>query len=580
MALAIPAFAASTVSSHTTIGVFLQQADRLGGRTFLNAFQQNTWRSISWDEARQHILRVAAGLVGAGLQVGDAVMLLSQNRAAWILCDLAIQAAGGITVPVYPTLTAATTQQIAADSQAVIAVVASELIGKVTPSDRLRRLVDMDTELQEWMAHDPATSLVEEVVRRVAGLSGQDVATIIYTSGTTGDPKGVVIPHENFVAMAAAGMAAFTLGPEDVLLSLLPYSHVFERVSGIFTPLSAGATIWISRGATQLLDDIAIARPTLMMAVPRMFEKMVDRVEAQIRREPFARRLAARWALGRRPGHHLIDRLVLPKLRRRLTGGRLRFFISGGAPLDAHVEGFLWAIGVPVYQGWGLTETTSAACANRPGANRSGTVGQPLPGVDVRLASDGELLVRGPGVMREYFHNPGATAEAFDGGWFRTGDIGAIDEAGYVTITDRKKDLIKTAGGKYVAPQPLETRLERNRYIAAAVIVGDRRPFIGAVILPDWDNVINDQHLDGTPEQLVKDDRVNAVIKAGVDALNRQLASFETIKRFRLVWQPFTEENGQMTPSLKVRRHVVEMRYQRLIDEMYGAPRDGTRSTE
>lgn len=579
MVLTAHAFAASSLSPQTTTGVFFQQAERFAGRPFLYAFRESNWRSTSWTEAREQVLRVAAGLVRSGLQVGEPVMLLSQNRTEWIICDFAIQAAGGITVPVYPTLTADEIGKIASDSQAVLAIAAADLKGKLTLTQQLRRVIEMDGELASWLGADPEALLLDEVARRAAAVKPDDVATIIYTSGTTGNPKGVVIPHRNIVSMAAAGRAAFELGTEDVLLSILPYSHVFERVSGIFTPLSAGSTIWISRGAAQLLDDVAVARPTLMMAVPRMLEKIVDRVEAQVSREPLLRRIMARWALRAWLGHALVDRLVLPQLRRRLTGGRLRFLVSGGSPLDPEIERWLWAVGIPVYQGWGLTETTSAVTANLPGGRRLGTVGRPLPGVGVKTAPDGELLVQGPGVMREYFHNPLATAEAFDGTWFRTGDIGSIDASGYVTITDRKKDLIKTAGGKYVAPQPLEARLERNRYIAAAVIVGDRRPYIGAVILPAWDDLIKDHQLQGTPEQLVGDDRVNAIIRAGVDALNRQLASFETIKRFRLVWQPFTEENGQMTPSLKVRRRVVETRYQRLIDEMYGAPTDGPAAT-
>ena len=255
------------------------------------------------------------------------------------------------------------------------------------------------------------------------------------------------------------------------------------------------------------------------------------------------------------------------------TRGRLRFFFSGGAPLTADVEKFFWHLGVPIYQGWGLTETTSAVSANRAGARRAGTVGKPLPSVEVKVADDGELLVRGPGVMRGYFRNPGATAEAFADGWFRTGDIGTIDRDGYIRITDRKKDLIKTAGGKYVAPQPLEAKLQRYRYIAAAVLVGDQRPYIAALILPAWGRLTMDQHLTGTPERLVEDERVRNLIKTGIDDLNRELASFETIKRFRLVSREFTEANGELTPSLKIKRSAIQQRYQRLIDEMYSAPR-------
>ncbi|HEX9095838.1 MAG TPA: long-chain fatty acid--CoA ligase, partial [Candidatus Dormibacteraeota bacterium] len=494
--------------------------------------------------------------------------------------DLAIQASGAITVPIYPSLTAATAQRIVRDCGAELAIVSGqELVQHLASGGEPRRIVRMDREVAEWTQTEVEGGLLDAVSTRAAALKGSDVATVIYTSGTTGEPKGAVIPHESMVAMAEASRAAFELRPDDVLLSFLPYSHVFERVSGIFVPISAGASIWISRGGDHLVDDIAAVRPTLMMGVPRVFEKVVDAVQQEVSQQRLARRVIARWVLRRRIGHQLVDRLVVPTLRRRLTGGRLRFFISGGAPLTADVEDFFWRLGVPIYQGWGLTETTSAVSANRPGARRAGTVGTPLPGVEVKVADDGELLVRGPGVMRGYYRNPDATADVFADGWFRTGDIGTIDADGYITITDRKKDLIKTAGGKFIAPQPLEARLQRYRYIAAAMLVGDQRPYVAALILPAWGPLTRDQHLKGTPEQLVEDERVRSLIKDGIDALNRELASFETIKRFRLVSREFTEANGELTPSLKIKRRVLQQRYQRLIDEMYRAPRSPEAAT-
>ena len=565
---------ATAVSPRTTVGVFLRQAERFDDRPLLHYFGDQRWQSISWATARVEVLRIAAGLVGSGVRPGTAVIILAENRPEWILCDLAIQAVGAITVPIYPSLTSATAQRIVCDCGAELAIVSGqELAQRLTIGDELRRIVRMDQEVAEWTQTEADGGLLDAVSTRAAGLKGVDVATVIYTSGTTGEPKGAVIPHESMVAMAEASRAAFELRPDDVFLSFLPYSHVFEHVSGIFVPISAGASIWISRGGGHLVDDIAAVRPTLMMGVPRVFEKMVDAVEQEVSQQRPARRVIARWALRKRVGHQLVDRFVIPTLRRRLTGGRLRFFISGGAPLTADVENFFWRLGVPIYQGWGLTETTSAVSANRPGARRAGTVGKPLPGVEVKSADDGELLVRGPGVMLGYYRNPGATAEAFVDGWFKTGDIGTIDADGYITITDRKKDLIKTAGGKYVAPQPLEARLQRYRYIAAAVLVGDQRPYVAALILPAWGPLTRDQHLNGTPEQLVEDERARRVIKDGIDALNRELASFETIKRFRLVSREFTEASGELTPSLKIKRRVVQQRYQRLIDEMYSAPK-------
>jgi long-chain acyl-CoA synthetase len=564
-ALTVPLMA-TAVSPRTTVGVFLRQADRFDERPLLHYFRDQRWQSISWAAARVQVLRIAARLVAGGVRPGATVVILSENRPEWILCDLAIQAAGAVTVAIYPSLTPPTARRIVRDSGAELAIVSGqELAERLEVSGDLHRNVRMDREVAEWAQTEADGALLDGVSRRAAALKGSDVATVIYTSGTTGEPKGAVIPHESMVAMAEASVAAFELRPDDVLLSFLPYSHVFERVSGIFVPISAGASIWITRGADHLVDDIAAVRPTLMMGVPRVFEKVVDAVEQEVSQQRPARRVIARWVLRRRVGHQLVDRFVIPTLRRRLTGGRLRFFISGGAPLTADVEDFFWRLGVPIYQGWGLTETTSAVSANRPGARRAGTVGTPLPGVEVKAADDGELLVRGPGVMRGYYRNPGATAEVIADGWFKTGDIGTIDADGYITITDRKKDLIKTAGGEFIAPQPLEARLQRHRYIAAAMLVGDQRPYIAALILPAWGPLTRDQHLKGTPEQLVEDERVRSLIKDGIDALNRELASFETIKRFRLVTREFTEANGELTPSLKIKRRVLQQRYQRLI---------------
>jgi long-chain acyl-CoA synthetase len=565
---------ATVVSPRTTVGVFLRQAERFDDRPLLHYFRDQRWQSISWAAACEQVRRIAARLIGSGLRPGSAVIILAENRPEWILCDLAIQAAGAITVPIYPSLTPATAQRIVRDCGAELAIVSGqELAQRLAIGGELRQIVDMDREMAEWTQAAPDAALLDEVSMRLTALRGADVATVIYTSGTTGEPKGAVIPHESMVAMAEASLAAFELRSDDVLLSFLPYSHVFERISGIFVPIAAGASIWISRGADYLVDDISAVRPTLMMGVPRVFEKVVDAVEQEVSHQRLARRAVARWVLRRRIGHQLVDRFVIPTLRRRLTGGHLRFFISGGAPLTADVEDFFWRLGVPIYQGWGLTETTSAVSANRPGERRAGTVGKPLPGVEVKAVDDGELLVRGPGVMRGYLRNPEATAEVFADGWLKTGDIGTIDADGYITITDRKKDLIKTAGGKFIAPQPLEARLQRYRYIAAAMLVGDQRPYVAALILPAWGPLTRDQHLKGTPEQLVDDERVRSLIKDGIDALNRELASFETIKRFRLVSREFTEANGELTPSQKIKRRVVQQRYQRLIDEMYSAPR-------
>jgi long-chain acyl-CoA synthetase len=577
---------AAAVSPRTTVGLFLRQAARWGTRPLLQYACGEAWHSLSWAQAHARVLRIAAALHERGVAPGQRVLLFAENRPEWLLCDLGIQAAGALTVPVYATLSAAAAQQIARDSGASFAIVSDAArADRLAGVAGLRDVVTMDREVAGWMARASRPELGAAVARRASALAADDLATVIYTSGTSGDPKGALITHQSIVTMAEAGRDAFEVGPDDVILSFLPYAHVFERVSGLYTPLAAGATIWIARGAEHLPADIARARPTVMLGIPRLFEKMVAAVEDHVRQRPWAERAAIRAALaagkanwrGERPGTRLArsvaDRLVLAQLRQRLTGGRLRFFISGGAPLRPEVEEFFWALGVPLYQGWGLTETTSAVSANRPGAWRRGTVGRPLPGVAVRVAADGELLVRGPGVMRGYLGQPAATVQAFDEGWLRTGDVGQIDGDGYVRLTDRKKDLIKTSGGKYIAPQPLEARLQGCRYIAAAVVVGDDRPYAAALIAPDWELLRRDYGWEGTQEQLARDARVRGVIGAAIETINREVESFETIKRFRLIAEDFSEASGDLTPSQKVRRRLVQRRYRWLIDEMYGGPR-------
>ncbi|HSO93503.1 MAG TPA: AMP-binding protein, partial [Candidatus Dormibacteraeota bacterium] len=312
MNLARAPLTSSDVSARTTLGVFLRQADRLGERPLLHYFRNDRWQSISWATARTHVLRIAARLVGKGVARGMAVAILSENRQEWILCDLAIQAVGGFTVPIYPSLTPATAERIVSDSGARLVIVSSsDLAQRLANAPELPQIVLMDRDVGEWTQNEPEGALVDAVSARLAALAGTDIATVIYTSGTTGEPKGAVISHESMVAMAQASLAAFELRDDDLLLSFLPYSHVFERVSGVFVPIAAGASIWISRGADHLIEDIATVRPTLMMAVPRVFEKVVDAVEQEVGRQRPVRRFVARWVLGRRIGYQLVDGLVV-----------------------------------------------------------------------------------------------------------------------------------------------------------------------------------------------------------------------------------------------------------------------------
>jgi long-chain acyl-CoA synthetase len=581
----VPPRGADEVSDRTTVGVFLRQAERFGSRAFLHHRTQDGWVAMSWTEVAGAGLRIAAALVAAGVAKGDRALLLSENRWEWLCCDLGIQAAGAITVPIYASTQARVARRIAADSGAVLAIVSGATQeAKLERADPLRRIVRLDGDVAEWLAgtSNPDPHTAREATRRLRELRPEDVATIVYTSGTTGDPKGAVLTHVSFTAMARAALEVFEVGPADAELSYLPRAHVLERTSGVFTAIAAGAEIWIARDMDQLAEDIQDVRPTVMLGVPRVFEKVLKAVRGQARSRRRPERALFDWAvkasrarLADRRGPlasirlRAADLLVLGRLRRRVTGGRLRFFVSGGAPLRPEVEEFFRGLGVPIYQGWGLTETNSAATGNTPDAHRPGSVGRPLPGVDVRVEADGELLVRSPGNMLGYFRDPRATAEVFAGAWLRTGDVGDIDADGFVWVTDRKKDLIKTSGGKYVAPQPLEARLAGHPLIESAVVVGDERPYVTALIVPDWAALIEGDRLPGEPRDLLHDAQATARIQAVVDELNRDLAGFETVKSFRLLTRDFLEVEGELTPTFKVRRRVVEQRYRALIDDMY-----------
>jgi long-chain acyl-CoA synthetase len=573
------------ISDRTTVGVFLRQVDRLKDRNFLRYHDGSGWRDVSWREAAGRVLRLASRLVQQGVKRGDRVVLMSENRVEWLLCDLAIQAAGAITVPIYPSTTRPVADAIVADSEAVFAFAADEKLAA-----RLGSLptVRFDREVQDWISTEPAPDALAEVEARCARTEPDDMATIVYTSGTTGEPKGVVLPHRSIVDVVRCCLGAFDLGPDDLALSFLPYSHVLERVNGVYVGLAAGMSAWLCRGMNQLLEDIQECRPTVMVSVPRVYEKIHQGVMARVRTEPFYRRALFRWAIeaGRRrvrgqasPLYPLADRLVLSGLRRRLTGGRLRYFITGGAPLTRDVEEFFWAMGIKILQGWGMTETSSAATANTEEHHRFETAGRPLPGVELEIAEDGEILVRSPGNMTGYYRNPEATAATVKDGWVLTGDIGEIDSDGFLHITDRKKDLIKTAGGKFVAPQPIETQLQQDPLIERVVLVGDLRPYVSALVVPDWEAVRHELEIeiDGDPAQLVTDERVRETVQSRIDALNADLGSWETVKRFTLLPRDFREEEGELTPSLKVKRRVIQERYAHQIDEMYDAPRETRR---
>jgi len=576
---------AQAAEPETIPGVFFNQARRHGDSTYLHFFRGDEWRTLSWAETAERALRVASALLNAGLRPGEHVVLMSPNCPEWLYCDLGILAAGGVTVPIYPSVLPKVAGYIAEDCEVRIAIVSGdEMSAKLSGHVYADSIFTMDEDVARWTGSEPPEEIRAKVAARLVALDPLQVATVVYTSGTTGDPKGVELTHRHFIEIAKSALQVFQIGPSDELLSYLPYSHVLERVDGIFIETMAGCSFWLARSLDTLVEDIHVARPTIMLGVPRVFEKVYEAVHDQVNTQPVYKRAIFRWALGvgaarlhHTPGPWLrfrvrvADRLVLRPLRERLTGGRLRFFISGGAPLNEKVEEFFWAIGVKILQGWGLTETTSGVTSNTEERHRYRTVGIPFPGTEIQVADDGEILVKGPGVMVGYKNRPDATADMFSRGWLKTGDMGFVDQEGFLTVTDRKKDLIKTSGGKYVAPLPIESQLESDRYVKSSIVVGDQRPYVVALIVPDWAALSAGTGIAGEPAELVDDPRVLEHFTETVSSVNRGQASFESIKYFALLDRDFSEAEGELTPTLKKKRRQIGQHFAARIDALYEA---------
>jgi long-chain acyl-CoA synthetase len=565
------------------------------------------WVPVSHTAFNERVRAVHAGLRELGIAPGERVAILSENRPEWAVVDYACLTARAVDVPVYPTLTAPQVAHLLRDSGARLVFVSTaaqlekvaEIRGELPD---LGWVVGFDADLTgggvmplEVLEARGRAALDRYPRWREEALAARpdDLATIIYTSGTTGEPKGVMLTHGNIASNVAAACQVLPLAEDDECLSLLPLSHIFERMTGHYSMFHTGVVINYARSIETVPQDLIETRPTLVAAVPRLFEKIYARAVERatqgpaLRRRVFfwARRTGEAWAtlrlagrpvpLGLRLRHRIADELVFAKVRARV-GGRLRVFISGGAPLNPEVALFFFAAGLPVYEGYGLTETSPVLTVNTPDAVRLGTVGRPLPGVELRIADDGEILARGPNIMRGYYNMPEATAEVLDAdGWFHTGDIGEIDDDGFLRITDRKKDLIATAGGKKIAPQPIEGMLRQNPFIANAVMLGDRRKFAIVLLAPDFPQLeewARGRGLAfGSRSELVRLPEVTAHLEAEARKHLRDLARFEVPKKFLVVDREFSIETGELTPKLSVRRKVVEDHYRDEIDALYVA---------
>jgi long-chain acyl-CoA synthetase len=571
---------------------------------------QGAWRPIASLDFVARIRDVAIGLRAAGIRPGDRVALLSENRPEWSMTDYAVLSAGAATVPIYPTLLADQIEFILRDSGArgVIVSTADQLAKIQAIRARLPELEvvavfdapsPMPAGVRAWSEVAAAGAAARARDPGAAGgldaAAPGDLASIIYTSGTTGQPKGVMLTHANFVHNVTACCDVIPFRADDVCLSILPLSHVYERMVE-YCYLHRGATIAFAESIDAVASALVEVRPTIACGVPRLIEKMHLRIIDAGSALPVPRRLIFDWALAvaravgarprgsRRPGflleaqRRLADRLVYSAIRAR-QGGRMRFFVTGSAPVAREVLELLYGMGIVVLEGYGLTECSPVIAVNPLDSICFGSVGPPIPGMEVRIAEDGEILAQGPSVMAGYFHNEAATREAIVDGWLCTGDIGRLDEHGCLVITDRKKEILKTSGGKMIAPQPIENLLRADRFISQAVVVGERRNFVSALIVPSADQIRSYCVLKGIPgtdfRELIRHPRVLDLFERRIARINETLARYERVRRFCLLDREFTVEAGEITPTLKPRRKVIEEHFRDRIEGMYAAPPPG-----
>jgi len=546
------------------------------------------------------VYALARALHELGVRKGDRVAILAENCPEWAITDWATLCLGAITVPIYPTLTAPQVGEILRDSEPKVLVVsdkkqlrkaceAVEGTGLNPQMICIEPDSGSETPSFEQMLNQPGALTESELRALVDASQPDDIITFIYTSGTTGEPKGAMLTHRNLISNIEATLELIDWRPDDVFLSFLPLSHVFERMGGHFLPIYAGLTIAYAESLFTLANDIVEIKPTLMLGVPRFYASVMDRILASVRQMPplrqklFYRMLevgkvyAQCWREGRsaplgvRLQHAVLDKLVAAKIRERV-GGRLRYFVSGGAALPKEVAEFFHAFGILIIEGYGLTETSPVLTVNPPNAPRFGSVGKPIRGVEIKIAEDGEILARGPNIMLGYYKKPEATAAAIDpDGWFHTGDVGHMDADGYLYITDRKKDILVLANGKNVAPQPIENLLKQSELVQEAVVYGDGMSAPVALIVPNIDALrafAKQAGIEADGDALLNHDAIQKRFRQELERVNRELADFQRLKGFRLISKPFSIETGELTPTLKVKRRVVAEKYAHLLQEM------------
>lgn len=581
--------------------LFYRSEANFGNKTLYMSKRDNAYRGLTYKEVGVIIRNLALGLASLGVKKDDKVSILCPTQEEWAMADFAILSIGAVTVPIYPNLPSKQVEYIVQNSDAkVIFVSDQEQLAKVlevksncptlthailvTPDDKKKDYVMHFSELQEagkkFGAGHP--NFIEDSLKNI---SPKDLATIIYTSGTTGVPKGVMLSHNNLLTNSQTGVQVASIGPEDTFLSFLPLAHVLERMAGHFMPISQGCAVAYAESIEKVPQNMGEVHPTIMVAVPRLYEKIYNRVQEGLLTAPALRKKIFSWAIkvgkeARETGkkgfsYTLAHKLVYTKLHARF-GGRLRIFVSGGAPLSKEVGEFFAHMGMMILEGYGLTETSPIITVNRPELFKLGTVGPVIDGVEARIAPDGEILTRGPHVMLGYYKNEEATREMIDpDGWLHTGDIGYFDNDNYLVITDRKKNLIVTSGGKNIAPQPIETLLVTIPYIEQLMVIGDNRNFISALVVPNLEQLRkyakDNQIAYNSDEQLIANkDIYNMVDKLIQETQDHAgIARYEKVRKFAFLPKAFTIESGELTPTLKIKRNVITKNFVSIIETLY-----------
>jgi long-chain acyl-CoA synthetase len=591
----------------TLAGVCLAAIARHNKADAVSEKRDGQWVRISAAEFVRRVHQIALGLADLGIQAKDRVALISENRPEWSIADLAILSVGAVTVPIYTTQSIDQIKFILEDSGTRALLISGGRVLKHARQgfeglQQLEHVVVFDTEAARGLERATPLESVEArgaaIEREDAGAfdkllargRGDDLATIIYTSGTTGEPKGVMLTHDNFISNVLSISGGLPIMPSDVSLSVLPLSHIFERTV-FYVFCYVGVSVNYAASFDQVGEFLREVRPTIMTAVPRLFEKVYHRIIKKgmsaggLQSKVFARSLligqryaelkdnGQRIPLSLKLRHAAADRLVFTKWRAGI-GGRLRYFVSGGAPLSPTLSYSFLGAGINILQGYGMTETCVVA-ANRPDDNRVGSIGKPFAGIEVVIAADGEMLVRGPNVMRGYYGHPESTLAVMNDGWFATGDVGYMDEAGHLFLTDRKKDLFKLSNGKYIAPQLIESLLKQSEFVNQVVVVGASRKFPVALIVPDWEALKGSLRAAGQPvgthAELSSQPSAIKMVQRDVTMITAHLADYERIRRVALLPEEFSIDSGEMTPTLKVKRNVIDARYGKLIDDLYGS---------